>query len=37
MVQTSAKPLTLDEFLALPDTKPASEYLNGKVIQKPMP
>jgi Uma2 family endonuclease len=30
-------PLTLEEFLALPDTKPASEYINGKIIQKPMP
>ena len=29
--------LTLDEFLARPDTKPASEYLCGEVHQKPMP
>jgi Uma2 family endonuclease len=29
--------LTLAEFLALPDTKPASEYSRGTVIQKPMP
>jgi Uma2 family endonuclease len=28
---------TLEEFLALPDTKPASEYIAGQVIQKPMP
>jgi Uma2 family endonuclease len=27
----------LNEFLALPETKPASEYVYGEVIQKPMP
>jgi Uma2 family endonuclease len=37
MVQTPTKPLTLEEFLALPDTKPASEYIDGQIIQKPMP
>ncbi|BDA74488.1 hypothetical protein CAL7716_086540 [Calothrix sp. PCC 7716] len=37
MVQTPAKALTLAEFLQLPETKPASEYVNGQVIQKPMP
>lgn len=34
---TAAQPLTLKEFLKLPETKPASEFINGKVIQKPMP
>lgn len=36
---TVAKPtsVTLEEFLALPETKPASEYIDGEVIQKPMP
>jgi len=29
--------LTLEAFLTLPETKPASEYINGKVFQKPMP
>jgi Uma2 family endonuclease len=29
--------LTLNEFLDLPETKPAAEFINGKVIQKPMP
>ncbi len=29
--------LTLDEFLAQPETKPASEYINGIIKQKPMP
>ncbi len=28
---------SLAEFLALPETKPASEYINGKIEQKPMP
>lgn len=37
MVQTAAKPLTLDEFLKLPETKPASEFIDGQIIQKPMP
>lgn len=37
MVQTSAKPLTLSEFLVLPETEPASEYIDGRIIQKPMP
>ncbi len=42
MVQTSTPPvikpsLTLAEFLALPETKPASEFVAGEVVQKPMP
>jgi Uma2 family endonuclease len=37
MVQTPSKPLTLEEFLRLPETKPASEYIDGKIVQKPMP
>jgi Uma2 family endonuclease len=37
MVQTPAKPLTLEEFLKLPETKPASEFIEGQIIQKPMP
>ena len=37
MVKTPSKPITLKEFLALPETKPASEYIDGKIIQKPMP
>lgn len=37
MVQVPAKTLTLEEFLTLPETKPAREYINGQVIQKPMP
>ena len=29
--------LTLQMFLAMPETKPASEFINGKIEQKPMP
>ena len=29
--------LTLGEFLELPETKPASEYVKGKIEHKPMP
>ncbi|QKQ77629.1 Uma2 family endonuclease [Nostoc sp. TCL240-02] len=29
--------LTLDEFLKLSETEPASDFINGKVIQKPIP
>jgi Uma2 family endonuclease len=36
MVQTPAKPLSLEEFLKLPETEPASEYIDGQIIQKPM-
>ncbi len=38
-MMTVAKPstTTLEEFLQLPATKPASEYIDGKIIQKPMP
>ena len=37
MVTTPSKLISLEEFLALPETKPASEYIDGKIIQKPMP
>lgn len=37
MVQLPTQSLTLDEFLALPETKPASEYIDGTILQKPMP
>ena len=29
--------LSIEEFLALPETKPASEYFDGQIFQKPMP
>lgn len=33
----TAKNLTLEEFLELPETEPASEFIDGRVSQKPMP
>jgi Uma2 family endonuclease len=35
-MSTSTK-LTLEEFLALPETKPGSEFIDGEVVQKSMP
>ena len=37
MVQIPAKLVTLEEFLKLPETEPASEYIDGRIIQKPIP
>jgi Uma2 family endonuclease len=37
MVQSPSKPITLEEFLKLPETKPAKEYIDGQIVQKPMP
>nr|WP_041933199.1 Uma2 family endonuclease [Gloeothece verrucosa] len=37
MIQTAKPALSLEEFLKLPETQPESEYLDGKIIQKPMP
>lgn len=37
MVQAPDKILTLTEFLQLPETKPANEYIDGQIFQKPMP
>ena len=43
MVQPFSPPLiiqpalTLEAFLAMPETKPASEFTDGKISQKPMP
>ncbi len=34
---TTAALITLEEFLKLPETKPASEFINGRIYQKPMP
>lgn len=36
-IQSEDQRLTLEQFLALPETKPASEYIDGKISQKPMP
>jgi Uma2 family endonuclease len=37
MVQVGSNRLTLTEFLDLPETKPAAEYIEGRIVQKPMP
>jgi len=37
MVKVPEKIITLEAFLKLPETKPASEYIDGRIIQKPMP
>ena len=37
MVQAPQRLLTLEQFLELPETEPASEYIDGAIIQKPMP
>lgn len=37
MSATITQRLTLEEFLKLPETKPVSEYINGKIIPKSMP
>ncbi|MBL1198417.1 MAG: Uma2 family endonuclease [Nostoc sp. GBBB01] len=34
---TLSSNLSLTEFLQLPETKPASEYIEQKIYQKPMP
>ncbi|HEY9863421.1 MAG TPA: Uma2 family endonuclease [Candidatus Obscuribacterales bacterium] len=36
MVQILNKILSLEDFLNLPETKPANEYINGQILQKPM-
>ena len=36
-MSTLAQPMTLEAFLRLPETQPASEFIDGAVIQKPMP
>jgi Uma2 family endonuclease len=37
MTQTQSKPVALEEFLKLAETKPASEFIAGAIVQKPMP
>jgi Uma2 family endonuclease len=36
-MSTLIQPMTLEAFLHLPETQPASEFIDGAVIQKPMP
>ena len=37
MVQTPIKSISLEDFLKRSETKPASEFVAGQIIQKPMP
>lgn len=37
MTSIVTQPISLEAFLQLPETKPASEYVEGSIIQKPMP
>jgi Uma2 family endonuclease len=37
MVAAPIKIISLEQFLNLPETKPANEYIDGKIVQKPMP
>ncbi|ACK73528.1 protein of unknown function DUF820 [Gloeothece citriformis PCC 7424] len=37
MTLTPLQSITLEDFLKLPETDPAREYINGEIIQKPMP
>ena len=37
MITITNPSLTLEEFLQQPETKPASEFIEGQIIQKPMP
>jgi Uma2 family endonuclease len=37
MVLSPVQPITLEQFLQQPETEPASEYLDGEILQKPMP
>lgn len=36
-MQIASKPLSLAEFLAIPETKPTNEFIDGYIYQKPMP
>lgn len=37
MTIAAIKPTTIEEFLQLPETEPASEFIHGQITQKPMP
>ena len=37
MVAAIAKPINLEAFLEMPETKPESEFISGAIKQKPMP
>jgi Uma2 family endonuclease len=37
MIQTPLKIITIEEFLELPETKPAREFIDNQIVSKPMP
>jgi len=37
MTAATLRLITLDEFLELPETQPASEFIDGRIYQKPLP
>ena len=37
MTPTLHKLISLAEFLKLPETEPANEFIDGRIYQKPMP
>jgi Uma2 family endonuclease len=37
MTIAAIQPTNIEEFLQLPETEPASEFIHGQIIQKPMP
>ncbi|AFY37579.1 protein of unknown function DUF820 [[Leptolyngbya] sp. PCC 7376] len=37
MTALTSPQISLQDFLVCPETKPVSEYINGKIIQKPIP
>jgi Uma2 family endonuclease len=37
MVQADLQSISLEAFLAMPETQPASEYIQGAILPKPMP
>ena len=37
MVATISRPMNLEAFLEMPETKPESEFIIGAIKQKPMP
>lgn len=37
MILAASRTLSLEDFLKRPETQPATEYIDGKIIQKPLP
>lgn len=37
MISIVTKTTTMEEFVKLPETKPASEFIDGEIVQKPIP